>query len=556
VKTLSISGNLVLPLDAVTQAIGLVGQRGSGKTHALAVLAEELISAGAPVAILDPLGVLWGLRSSADGKKAGLPVVILGGERGDVPLESTAGKVIADWVASERRPCVLDVSTFRKAEQRRFVTDFALELYQRNREPLHLVVDEADLFIPQRPRPDEAAMLGAFEDLIRRGRARGLGITIATQRPAVVHKDALTQVGALLALRLVGPQDRDAVEAWIKYHGDKEGREKVLASLGSLPVGTAWFWSPGWMGVLKKIGIRARETFDSSATPKLGAAKVTPRELAPVELEALKGKIAQTIERAKADDPKALRARIAELEKAAKVGQRDAKPEKVTERVEVPVFDADRMLELKDRVITAIEELEGDVIRVKSKAGALLDRWFQEGAKKSARSFVVKSEKAQRPAPKVTNGSGEKMPTAERKILVALAQSGGRATKRKIAVFAGYAVSGGGFNNALSACRSKGWIEGSAELVLLEAGETALGSWEPLPTGRDALAHWIRTEGKCEAAILTALDEHGPELGKEKLAAVAGYVADGGGFNNALSRLRTLELIEGSATITLSEELR
>jgi hypothetical protein len=148
------------------------------------------------------------------------------------------------------------------------------------------------------------------------------------------------------------------------------------------------------------------------------------------------------------------------------------------------------------------------------------------------------------------------MPTAERKILVALAQSGGRATKRKIAVFAGYAVSGGGFNNALSACRSKGWIEGSAELVLLEAGETALGSWEPLPTGRDALAHWIRTEGKCEAAILTALDEHGPELGKEKLAAVAGYVADGGGFNNALSRLRTLELIEGSATITLSEELR
>jgi hypothetical protein len=42
---------------------------------------------GQQVVIVDPKGDWWGIRSSADGKAPGLPVVILGGERGDVPLE-------------------------------------------------------------------------------------------------------------------------------------------------------------------------------------------------------------------------------------------------------------------------------------------------------------------------------------------------------------------------------------------------------------------------------------------------------------------------------------
>ena len=37
-----------------------------------------------------------------------------------------------------------------------------------------------------------------MEDLVRRGRARGLGITLITQRPAVLNKDVLTQVDGIL----------------------------------------------------------------------------------------------------------------------------------------------------------------------------------------------------------------------------------------------------------------------------------------------------------------------------------------------------------------------
>jgi hypothetical protein len=51
------------------------------------------------VVIVDPKGDWWGLRSAADGHSPGLPIVILGGERGDVPLEVGAGEVIAKLVA-------------------------------------------------------------------------------------------------------------------------------------------------------------------------------------------------------------------------------------------------------------------------------------------------------------------------------------------------------------------------------------------------------------------------------------------------------------------------
>jgi hypothetical protein len=37
--------------------------------------------------------------------------------------------------------------------------------------------------------------------------------------------------------------------------------------------------------------------------------------------------------------------------------------------------------------------------------------------------------------------------------------------------------------------------------------------------------------------------------------AQSGYAADGGGFNNALSRLRTFELIEGKSELRASDAL-
>src|SRR5207253_4107504 len=60
---------------------------------------------------------------------------------------------------------------------------------------------------PQRPFKGEERLLGSFEDIVRRGRARGLGVTLITQRAAVISKNVLTQTEVLVCLRVMAPQD-------------------------------------------------------------------------------------------------------------------------------------------------------------------------------------------------------------------------------------------------------------------------------------------------------------------------------------------------------------
>src|SRR5262249_43504131 len=124
-----------LPVDTVTETILIEGMRGSGKTTTGTVLVEEMITAGLRTCVVDPTGVWWGLRSSADGLHPGLPVIIFGGEHADLPLPPSAGIVMADLIVDQPDlVCVLDLKLMRKGAQRRFMTDFLERIYERNRD--------------------------------------------------------------------------------------------------------------------------------------------------------------------------------------------------------------------------------------------------------------------------------------------------------------------------------------------------------------------------------------------------------------------------------------
>jgi hypothetical protein len=194
----------------------------------------------------------------------GFPVVILGGEHGDVPLEKGAGEIVAKLVVEERVSVLLDLSQFRKARsRRRFMADFLETLYRLKakealRTPLMVIIDEADAIAPQKPNRGEERMLGAAEDIVRRGGQRGIGCMMITQRTAVLNKNVLTQCEMLVALRTISPQDLKAMQAWIDVHGSIEERDTLMESLPSLPQGDAWFWSPGWPtkdGIFKRVHV-------------------------------------------------------------------------------------------------------------------------------------------------------------------------------------------------------------------------------------------------------------------------------------------------------------
>ena len=287
---LNLSENVSLPASIVTTTIGILAVKGAGKTYTFSVMAEEMLKAGLQVIIVDPVGVCWGLRSSADGESEGLPILVLGGDHGDLQLEHAAGEFIADFSMESGQSIVLDLSDFSNNQMVQFVTAFAERLYHKNKRPIHLILDEADAFCPQSPMPGERQMLGAIDKVVRRGRAKGIGVTLVSQRPAVIHKNVLTQIEILVALRIASPQDRAAIEAWINVHGTPEQRKELMDSLADLPTGTAWFWSPT-LGIFNKARVRKRETFDSSKTPEIGAVLIEPKRLATVDLELLREKM-------------------------------------------------------------------------------------------------------------------------------------------------------------------------------------------------------------------------------------------------------------------------
>lgn len=273
---------MTFPPGILRQHIAIVGKTGSGKSFTAKLLVEGLLEEKRRVCVIDPTGVWWGLRSSADGSAEGFSIAVIGGEHGDIDLNEHAGAAVAELVAGDNFPCVIDVSEFSNAARTRFMTDFAEKVYTLNRQSLHLVIDEADEFAPQSPLPESKRMLGAIDRIVRRGRVRGFRVVMISQRPAVLHKNVLTQCNALVAMRLVAPQDRKALEEWIKGHDDTAGA-KVLSSLAKLETGEGWLWAPD-EGVLERTKFPRIRTFDSGRTPNDDEEIPEPKRLAAVDV--------------------------------------------------------------------------------------------------------------------------------------------------------------------------------------------------------------------------------------------------------------------------------
>lgn len=275
-----------------------------------------MLTIGAQIVVLDPVGNWWGLRVDANGKSKGKDIFIAGGERGDVPILPESGARFGRLVVEKNVSMVLDISGFRQGERKRFAADFAEEFYhlkKTQRSAVHLFVEEAQLFVPQRSGPDEARMLGAYENIIRLGRNYGIGATLISQRPQSVNKEVLSQVECLCVLQVNGSHERKALEEWVQEAG---ADRKLIGELPGLGRGEGYVWSPSWLHIFKRVKFAKKTTFDASATPEVGKAAKAAL-LSAVDVEALKADLQEVIAGAEKDDPKALRRRIADLERAA-----------------------------------------------------------------------------------------------------------------------------------------------------------------------------------------------------------------------------------------------
>jgi hypothetical protein len=407
---------------------------------------------------------------------------------------------------------------------------FAEALYETNEEPLHLVLDEADLWAPQRPIKGWESLLGHIEEIVRRGRVRGFIPWLITQRPAVVHKDVLSQADILIAMKLAASQDRDAIGAWIEGQADRQEGKRILADLPRLHRGEGYVWAPGY-ALLERLAFPPIRTFDSSRTPKRGERLVIPRTLAEVDLTAIVAALAA----AGAQDPRTSKQ---DLSRHGQLQQ-----DLAAARARIAVLEEDNR-QLKSR-LSEISALAAGAARA-----PVVDPGTPAFAEtKGPRPRIVKRERPLRVVTSDTPAASDtSIHPAARKLLTALAQHApARFTWGQAATLAGLKPSGGHFNSGRKVLRTVGYVAETDGLVTpTPDGLKAAGEVPPAPsTPADRLALWCSRLPAPAPEMLRTLAAQGERyMDADELAAVLGKKPSGGHWNSGIAVLRNNGLIE------------
>lgn len=546
---------LDLPRLVDTRAL-VQANSGGGKSWLLRLIAERAAK-HVQVIILDPEGEFATLREKFD--------FALVGRGGEVAAEVRTANLLARKLTELHCSTVIDLYDLDLEAKREFVSDFLNALLSVPRaqwHPLLVMLDEAHKFCPEK---GDVASTRAVINLMDSGRKRGFAGIIATQRLSKLHKDAAAEANNVFIGRTWLDLDQERA-------GDLLGMRKAdRTQLRDLAPGEFFAFGPA----LSVAGVN-RFKSDSVATthPQPGARHqlVIPKASDAIReiVQQLDDLPVQATE--EANVLTTLRNENAQLKRelAARPVQLQPQVERVVEKIEVPIFkdgevsrlekSINGLMDVSVQFFSFSQQLNDAVKEIAPalKQAAATPHPFP--APRPAPSFP-------RPAPRpaslgveATSGhiAPQPLAKAERAILSVLAQyhPAGR-TKTQLAILSGYAVNGGGFGNAVSAMRSVGYLVGNKEqLTITDVGLAALGQWEPLPSGRALIDYWLHTLAKAERACLNVLVECYPSaLPRDEVCTRAGYTPGTGGVNNALSRLRTLELITGRNELKASDAL-
>jgi len=282
-SVLNLGPALTVPLEEVVgQCVAILGIRGSGKSNTAGVIFEELLAAHYPMSLVDIDGEYFGLKEKYE------VLVVGGGDHADVELNTTTVGEVADLSLHEGVPVILDVSDMLGGEREAVVFEFLSQLWThagRLRTPYMIGIEECHEFIPQGVRTQ---LKDVIARIALRGRKRGLGAVVISQRSAKVEKDVLTQAGMLFLHRVVH-------EADMRVYGELLPWRKAEAKeiVSELTVGECIFMAGS---VARKVKIRVRHTFHGGYTPSF-------RPVESPKLRQVRGRILAALARARDGSP-------------------------------------------------------------------------------------------------------------------------------------------------------------------------------------------------------------------------------------------------------------
>lgn len=579
----------------ITQATGVVGVRGRGKTGAVKRIAEELHRVKLPFIIVDVAGIHGTIKSSGDGKGPGLPIVVFGGKYQDFPLNPRAGAEVAKAIIENNFSAVIDLKVLSKTDCRRFVTDFANEFFVTEGAPRVIILEEAVRLVPQKLY--DAGMkecYGAVEKLVTQGRNEGIGVVMVAQRPAMINKDVLSEVDSLYIFGLVSPQDRKAIKEWVEVHGDADKLKEFDAGIAGLQQRECWVWNPT-NGIFRKIHVLPFHTLhgDKTHLRKMGLLDVQPVTADVSEIIKKIGAKLVTIQQDKITAKDAvgkIRQLTAQVQQLTRDRDALAKQPKADGTM---IRDASRIMDLQEQLARVSQQRDYQVARAKAleksrqvtldalvKIGRQIGVTIESAAMPEQTAFdftpslstIPKvSHDPKRPAkmtmvtikapapvasavrdPKPVD-DGLEVPwekpllAGERKMLHALVAHAKPLTRSQLALIAGMAPSGGGFGNYMGSLQRRGLIAKSDSgegYMVTDQGRDICGPVESIVTHEQIVDEWRNRLLRGERLILDAVLGEPEGLSREEMATAANMASSGGGFGNYIGHLTRLGLIE------------
>lgn len=548
-----------LPIDLprlIETRMLLVAASGLGKSWALRRLIEQTAT-GVQQLIIDPDGEFPSLRERFD-------FIVCAPSGADAVATPATAAPLARALWESGASAVLDIYELRAHERVLFVKRFFDALIGAPRKLWHntmVVLDEAHLFAPQ---VGSAESLSAVVDMASRGRKRGLGLVVATQRVSKLHKD----VAAECLNKAIGGA---VLDVDIQRAADDLGMTRAAATeaLRSMEPGEFFIYGPA----LSRTVVRTKVGPVITTHPKVGERGLSTPPPASASILAKLAKLEGIQREAEAEQRTVddLRAEVATLkrkltlaEKAQGHGYSEANVAAEVER---------RVSEALAKQPTPIWQLPGTVQAI-GKAIAALEglRDLQLGPEympprtaPTPRRVISGPPlpKIPTPEPATARAVREGMSGAEQRVIDGIAwwsAAGVDAPSRhQVAFVAGYTVNGH-FNNVCGTLRSRGLADypGGGALSITPAGAALANAPTAKPT-RDELVQRIAAvlKGEPQRRLFAALVEAGEPLPREELARRCGYTVNGH-FNNLCGALNGIGVAEypGKGTVGLSAVIR
>jgi hypothetical protein len=540
-----------------SQGSAVLGIRDSGKSYTATELAERLFEAGIPFIAFDPVGVWRFLRVPGHGR--GYPVVVAGGKAGDLPLTVASAPEYVRAAMRDGVSLVIDLFDINlsKADWKRIVTACVRVLLHENSEHglRHVFIEEAAEFAPQRVGPDQGQVYAEIEKLARMGGNSRLGYTLINQRAEEVNKAVLELCDNLFLHRQKGRNSLTALSKWLDIADVKDHRA-IIDSLPNLPTGECWAWMAGTARPVH-TKVPAKNSLHPDRRVMRGDGDIKAKAAVDVGafVSSMRSSLGKIEAEAKANDPAALKKRIAELERLGKAQGASASEIEASER-----RGYDRGLQAGRA--TVAEALRGVIQSANDLTVNLrsIGQTIERQPKAAPVAHSVRAEIGKLPArptgsPARSGAAQSDLPRGEVATLSACIQYPDGLRREQLTVLTGYKRSTR--DAYIQRLRERGYLEAIGDKVTATAeGIAALPDARPLPVGAALQEFWTARLPDGERKILSALIEAYPNsVDRESLD-------DSTGFKRStrdayLQRLTAKELVSEPrrGTVQASETL-